>query len=114
MTDARQPPQPAHQVGPLPVAVVPREEFVSPVARQRHRDVLACELGHEIGGDLRTVGLGFVVHIGQLRHDPEEGRLVDIEIGMPGAEMGGDRAGVLGLVVAFLVKADREGMHRPV
>ena len=47
------------------VAAIAAKALVATVARQRHRDVLARELAHAIGGDGGAVGVGLVIERGQ-------------------------------------------------
>ena len=80
-----------------------------PIAR---RYVRARQLGEKVGRDLRGVGERLVVHGGKLRHHRERVRGGDLELGVFGAEMAGDRCRMLRLVERGARKPDRERADR--
>ncbi|CFD94570.1 Uncharacterised protein [Bordetella pertussis] len=94
------------------IARIPAEQLVAAIARQGHRHVLARHARDQRGRDLRRVGEGLVVHVCQGRHHGQAVLGGDVELGMLGAQVRRHRLGVLGLVIALLVKADGEGAHR--
>ena len=96
----------------LAVAVIAGEQFVAPVARQRHRHVPPRHLRDEEGRDLRYIGERLVVNLRQPRHHRLRLRRRDIELGMLSAKMGRHRLRLRCLVIGRLVKADGEALHR--
>jgi hypothetical protein len=69
---------------------------------------------HQVSRDLRAVGKGFVPKLRQLRDDVAQLGVADIKLGVIGPQMRPDRLGEFRFVVAFLVEADRKGVHGPV
>jgi hypothetical protein len=87
------------------VARIAREQLVAAVAGERDSHMFAGHRRHEIGRDLRGIRERLVEPFGQARDDVDRFARGDVELGVVGAEMGRDRLGVLGLVVAGLAKA---------
>ncbi len=94
------------------IAGISGEELVAAVARERHGDVPARETRDDLRRDLRGIGEGLVVPSRQRRDDLARGAILDIELGMLGAEMGRHLLGVAGLVESIRGEADGEGLHR--
>src|SRR5689334_1093396 len=66
----------------MSVTIVAAEQLVAAVTRQGHRDMLAGELAHEVGRNLRWVGMRLIVHLGETRYDSECVRAADVQSGM--------------------------------
>ena len=98
---------------PQEIPVVAAKKLVARIAGQGHGDVLAGQFHHQVGGQLRGVGEGLVVHRRQLRDQPQGVVGRQPQFGVLGAQVGGHRARVDGLVVGLFLEADGEGAHRP-
>src|SRR5581483_7620113 len=61
--------RPRGELDPRDVTAVAAEKLVAAVAGERHGDVLTGEAGHEVSGDLRSVGEGLVVDDREQRYD---------------------------------------------
>jgi hypothetical protein len=66
-----------------------------------------------MGGDLRRVGERLVVQARQERHDVHRLARCDVQLGVLRAEVPRDRLGMSRFVIAVLVEADGERLHRP-
>ena len=92
--------------------VIAGEQLIPAVPRQCDGDVLAGQLRQKIGRDLRGIGERLVIDRRQRRDHALDLFRRDIELGVLGAEMLGDRLGVRRLVIALLSEADGIGPHR--
>ena len=93
------------------VAVVAAEQLVASVSRQRHGGVGARQAGEHRGGDLRRVGEGLVVDVGEPGDDLQRVARRHQQLVVLGAQVGGHRPGVGGFVVAGVFEGDGEGLH---
>ena len=83
---------------------VAAERFVAAVAGQRDRDMLARQLRHQMGRQLRGIRERLVIHGRQRRHEIERILGRQHQLGVVGAEMLRDRARIVGLVEGLLVE----------
>ena len=90
------------------ITIVSGKQLVAAVAGQRHGDVLARHRRNEIGRDLRGIGERLVVPFRQARDNIERLTWRHRELGMFGPEMMRHRGGMMRLVIAGDVEADRE------
>ncbi len=110
-------PRDARNAAPQPrgheIARVAAEQLVAAVAGQGDGHMLPRQLRHQVRRDLRGIGEGLVVDLRKARDDRPRLLRGHVELGVLGTEVAGDLLRMLGLVVALLVEADGEGLHRP-
>ena len=94
------------------IAIVSGEELVTAVAGERHRHVLARQLGDEEGRDLRRIGKGLIPPLRQSRNDVPGVLRLHVEFGVIRSQVPRNGLGMPGFVVAAFVKADGECAHR--
>ena len=95
------------------MAVVAGEQLVAAVAGQRDRHLLAGEAADQMGRDLRADRrTARRTSPGSSGMTSRASRTVTIALVVHGAEMRGDRPGMLGLVERRLLEPDREGADR--
>ena len=104
--------EPAPHLVDHAVARIAGEQFVAAVARQRHRHVRArhCATTRQVGICEGSAN-GSSNHFGRCGTTSRASRARDVELGVVGAEMGGDRLGVRRLVDSRVRKADRKRAH---
>ena len=93
------------------VAAVAAEALVAAVAGKCDGNVLAGELADAVGGDGRTVGVGFVVEPGQGVDEVEVVAFDHVEV-MVGLVAVGHHFGECGFVEGRVGKADGTGVDR--
>ena len=94
------------------VARIAEEQLVAAVAGQRDRHALARDLRHEIRRHRRRIGERLVEHVREPIDDGEHLPVVARLLVVLGAEMAGDRRGVVRFVELRVLEADRERPHR--
>ena len=94
------------------VAPVAAEHLVAAVAGERNRHLLPGKSGDVERRDLRGIGERLIEHLGQLRDDRARLVRAEVQLGVVGPEVTGDRARVARLLETALVETDREGLDR--
>ena len=109
---ARHPSRPLQHARTQDIAVVPTEQFISPVTRQRDGHLLPGQSGHQEGWDLGAVRKGLVIYLRQQRYHRKGVLRLDIEFRVGCAEVSRHCLGVVRLVVPRPVESDGEGPDR--
>ncbi len=91
------------------VASVAAETLIAPVAGQRHRDMLACELTDAVGGNGGAIRVGLVVQTCQLVDEIEVLALDPLDE-VPRVVAVRDLLRIAGLVELRIVEGDRTGI----
>ncbi len=94
------------------VPIVATEHLVAAVAGQGDRHMLPRQRRYKVGRDLRGIGKGLVVDLRKPRDHRRRLLCSHVKFGVLRSEVTGDRLRVLRFVIAGLVKADGEGLHR--
>ncbi len=90
------------------IPAVASKQLIAAIPRQSHSHGLACQLRHQQGWDLRTVGKRFVVQRPQAWRQGQRIPALNIQLGMRRPQMGSHGLGMFGLVKAWLIKTDGE------
>ena len=96
------------------VTVVSREQLIAPVTREGDGDLGPGELTHQQHGYLRDVGKGLIPDVRDPGDDPDGVTVAHPQLGVIGAEVGGDGRRLGRFIEGLVGEPGSEGLHRPI
>ena len=101
----------SHTLGPQKYLLYPPNNSSPPSPDSATTTFLAGCAAHQMRGNLRGIGKGFIIKVWQMGDHVTRICVSDMQLGMLGAQVSSDSGGIGGLVESGLIKPDSEGLH---